>query len=239
MMSSRGTLVLVPVSLGETLWQGFMSAETHARVASIRSFVVETEKTARHQLKLLEHPVPLRELNIKALAAKASTAELDALLAPARDGMDVGLMSDAGCPAVADPGARLVARAHVHGIRVLPLTGPSSILLALMASGLNGQSFAFCGYLPVAENDRNQRIQALDIESSKLDRTQIFIETPYRNDRMFDALLKHCRPATRLCVARDITTQGEYIRTHTIAQWRKQPVPDLARRPSIFLLLGD
>lgn len=239
MSTSQGTLVLVPVSLGETPWQGFLPAEAHARVTSIRHFVVETEKTARHQLKLLEHPVPLRELNIKPLAAKASSRELDELLAPALDGMDIGLMSDAGCPAVADPGARLVARAHVLGIRVLPLTGPSSILLALMASGLNGQSFAFCGYLPVAENERNKCIQALDLESSKLDRTQIFIETPYRNDKMLEALLKHCRPTTRLCVARDITTHGEFIRTLTIAQWRKQAAPDLTRRPSIFLLLGD
>lgn len=235
---SPGTLILVPVSLGETLWQAFLPPAAHARVASIRHFVVETEKTARHQLKLLEHPVQLRDLDIKPLAAKASTDELDELLAPALGGTDIGLMSDAGCPAVADPGARLVARAHVLGIRVLPLTGPSSILLALMASGLNGQSFCFCGYLPVDDNDRNQRIQALDSESSKLGRTQIFIETPYRNDKMFDALLKHSRPATRLCVARDITTDGEYIRTLTIAQWRKQPAPDLARRPSIFLLLG-
>jgi len=239
MSTSPGVLVLVPVSLGETPWQEFLPTEAHARVTGIRHFVVETEKTARHQLKLLEHPVPLRELDIKPLPTKSSSRELDELLAPALDGMDIGLMSDAGCPAVADPGARLVARAHVLGIRVLPLTGPSSILLALMASGLNGQSFAFCGYLPVAENERNKCIQALDLESSKLDRTQIFIETPYRNDKMLDALLKHCRPTTRLCVARDITTDGEFIRTLTSAQWRKQPAPDLARRPSIFLLLGD
>ncbi|HRP75383.1 MAG TPA: SAM-dependent methyltransferase [Rhodocyclaceae bacterium] len=236
---SRGTLVLVPVSLGETPWPAWLPVDAQQRVTGIRHFVVETAKAARSQLKRLEHPGPLRELDIRILPDQGDDADLDALLAPALAGEDVGLMSDAGCPAVADPGARLVARAHALDIRVHPLVGPSSILLALMGSGLNGQSFAFCGYLPVALAERDIRIRELESESRKLARTQIFIETPYRNERMLEALLKVCGPATRLCIARDITTTGEWIRTRSIAQWRTDPEkPDLARRPSLFLILA-
>ncbi|MGL1834986.1 SAM-dependent methyltransferase [Rhodocyclaceae bacterium SMB388] len=238
MKPQLGSLILVPVSLGETPWRGFMPEQAHARVTAIRHFVVETEKTARQQLKRLEHPLPIRALDIRPLPENADAAALDALLAPLHDGADVGLMSDAGCPAVADPGARLVDRAQRAGLRVEPLVGPSSILLALMASGLNGQSFAFHGYLPVGDDARNGRIRQLEQESAQLGRTQIFIETPYRNERMLEALLKCCKAATRLCIARDITTQGEYIRTRTIAQWRKAEAPDLSRRPTIFLILG-
>jgi 16S rRNA (cytidine1402-2'-O)-methyltransferase len=147
-------------------------------------------------------------------------------------------MSEAGCPAVADPGARLVARAHALGVTVRPLVGPSSILLALMASGLNGQSFAFNGYLPVAEAERNARIRLLEDESRKLARTQIFIETPYRNERLLDALLATCRPDTRLCVARDLTSDEEWIHSQPVGTWRRAPRPDLARRPALFLLLA-
>lgn len=236
---SKGTLVMVPVALGEMPWQSFMSPMNHARICTIQHFVVETEKTARQHLKRFEHPTPLRDLDIKALPEKAPHAALDALLTPALSGADVGLMSDAGCPGVADPGARLVARAHALGVRVEPLTGPSSILLALMASGLNGQSFAFHGYLPVDEQERDKRLRALEEESRRLGRTQIFIETPYRNERMFAALLASCKPATQICVARDLSTRGEWISTRTTNLWRRTPVPDLARRPAIFLMLAS
>lgn len=234
----HGALVLVPVALGETPWPAFLPPEAHARVSGLRHFVVETEKTARLQLKRLTHPAPLRELDIRSLPETGPERDLDALLAPALAGKDIGLMSDAGCPAVADPGARLVARAHALGITVVPLVGPSSILLALMASGLNGQSFAFHGYLPVDDVERDKRIRTLEDESRRLDRTQLFIETPYRNDRMYAALLSACRPGTRLCVARDLTTRGEWIGSHAISTWRRQPSPDLARRPAIFLMLA-
>src|SRR5690606_31331329 len=195
---------------------------------------------ARAHLKQLDYPHPLRETDIRELPADgpSAAAALDALLAPALAGIDLGLMSDAGCPAVADPGARLVARAHALGIRVAPLVGPSSILLGLMGSGLNGQSFAFHGYLPVAESERDARIRALEEESRHLQRTQIFIETPYRNERMVDALLKHCRPQTRLCIACDLTTADEFLHTRTISGWRKAPPVKLAKRPALFLLLG-
>lgn len=238
MSGNHGSLVLVPVSLGETPWQGFLPEQAQQRVASIRHFVVETEKVARQQLKRLDHPLPLRELDIRALPDNASREVLSALLAPIEQGKDLGLMSDAGCPAIADPGARLVSLAQELNIRVEPLVGPSSILLALIGSGLNGQSFSFCGYLPVADDQRDARIKQLEQESKKLARTQIFIETPYRNERLFDALTRQCRDTTRLCVARDLTTRGEYIRTQTIAQWRQCERPDLDRRPAIFLILG-
>jgi 16S rRNA (cytidine1402-2'-O)-methyltransferase len=234
----HGALVLVPVALGETPWASFLPPEAHARVSGLRHFVVETEKTARLQLKRLAHPSPLRELDIRSLPETGPERDLDALLAPALAGEDIGLMSDAGCPGVADPGARLVARAHALGITVVPLVGPSSILLALMASGLNGQSFAFHGYLPVDDAERDQRIRQLEEESRHLGRTQLFIETPYRNDRMYAALLATCKPDTRLCLARDLTTRGEWIGTHAISTWRRQPAPDLARRPAIFLMLA-
>lgn len=233
-----GRLILLPVSLADTPWQSFLPAEAHARAVSLRHFVVETAKTARAQLKRLEHPLPLSELNIRELPAKATTAELDALLAPLHAGDDLGLLSDAGCPAVADPGSRLVARAHAQGLTVQPLVGPSSLLLALMGSGLNGQSFAFSGYLPVAEHERDQAIRALEAESARLARTQIFIETPYRNTRLFDALLRQCRPDSLLCVARDLTGVDEYISTRRITDWRRSAAPDLQRRPALFLLLA-
>lgn len=240
MTPTCGTLVLVPVSLGEAHWSEWLPLDAQARVTNLRHFVVENAKAARSQLKRLAHPGPLRELDIRALPEHGEDAALDALLAPALAGADIGLMSDAGCPAVADPGARLVARAHALGIRVHPLVGPSSILLALMGSGLNGQSFAFCGYLPVADAQRDARIRELEIESRKLGRTQIFIETPYRNERMLDALLRVCSATTRLCVARDLTTSGEWIGTLSIAQWRAaRERPALARRPSLFLILAE
>ena len=238
MSAAHGALFLVPVALGDTPWTRFAPADTQQRTGGIMHFVVENAKTARAELKRLQHPAPLRDVDIRVLPEGNDVAALDALLAPALAGHDIGLMSEAGCPAVADPGARLVARAHALGVTVRPLVGPSSILLALMASGLNGQSFAFNGYLPVAEAERNARIRLLEDESRKLARTQIFIETPYRNERLLDALLATCRPDTRLCVARDLTSDEEWIHSQAVGAWRRAPRPDLARRPALFLLLA-
>jgi 16S rRNA (cytidine1402-2'-O)-methyltransferase len=234
----QGALVLVPVALGDVAWADFLPAAVQQRNATIRHFVVENARAARAHLKRLDFPAPLRDTDIRELPADADEAALDALLAPALDGEDVGLMSDAGCPAVADPGARLVARAHALGLRVVPQVGPSSILLALMGSGLNGQSFAFHGYLPVAEGERDQRLRTLEHESRSQSRTQIFIETPYRNERLFTALLHVCQPRTRLCLARELTTTEEYLRTRDIADWKRAAPPLLARRPALFLLLA-
>ena len=236
----RGSLYLVPVALGEhTPWAQFLPAQAQVIAAGLRHFVVETARAARAHLKQLDYPHPLRETDIRELPAEAADAALDALLTPALAGADLGLLSDAGCPAVADPGARLVARAHALGLRVVPLVGPSSILLGLMGSGLNGQSFAFHGYLPVDEEARNRRIRELEAESSRFSRTQLFIETPYRNDRMFEALRTTCKPETRLCVARDLTLDSEWITTRRIAEWKKAAAPDLAKRPTVFLILAD
>lgn len=238
MSTPRGALFLVPVSLGDTTCEHILPRDVMEIARRIRHFVVENAKTARAELKRLDHPGPLREIDIQTLPEKDDAASLDALLAPAFEGRDIGLMSEAGCPAVADPGARLVARAHARGVPVRPLVGPSSILLALMGSGLNGQSFAFNGYLPVSEPERDSRIRQLEDESRRQQRTQIFIETPYRNDRLFDALLATCRPATRLCVARELTTENEWVGSASIADWRKGPKPELARRPALFLILA-
>ena len=238
---TRGTLYLIPVALGEaTPWSAFLPAQAQAIAAGLRRFVVETARAARAHLKQLDYPHPLRETDIRELPADGpgAAAALDALLAPALTGEDIGLMSDAGCPAVADPGARLVARAHALGIRVAPLVGPSSILLGLMGSGLNGQSFAFHGYLPVAEGERDAALRALEDESRKLGRTQIFIETPYRNERMLDALLKLLKPDTRLCIACDLNTAAETLLTRSVRDWRKTERPALAKRPALFLLLA-
>ena len=235
----RGSLYLVPVALGEhTPWAHFLPAQAQAITAGLRHFVVETARAARAHLKQLDYPHPLRETDIRELPAEAADAALDALLAPALAGADLGLLSDAGCPAVADPGARLVARAHALGIRVVPLVGPSSILLGLMGSGLNGQSFAFHGYLPVAEGERDAALRTLEDESRRLGRTQIFIETPYRNERMFEALLRTLKPETRLCVACELNTAGELLLTRLVREWKKAARPALARRPALFLLLA-
>ena len=234
----KGTLYLIPVSLGPSPSSLTTPTDVATRARQLNYFVVENAKTARAELKRLEHPAQLRGLDIRELPEKPGTADLDGLLAPLLAGLDAGLMSEAGCPAVADPGALLVRRAHEKDIRVVPLVGPSSLLLALMASGLNGQSFAFHGYLPVDEEARNKRIRELETESARHARTQLFIETPYRNDRMFEALRTTCGPETRLCIARDLTVDSEWILTRRIAEWKKAAAPDLAKRPTVFLLLA-
>jgi 16S rRNA (cytidine1402-2'-O)-methyltransferase len=199
-------------------------------------FVVEHAKSARRFLSGIKTEKPLQSLELVELSEHTATTELPALLAPLLAGRDAGLLSEAGCPGVADPGAELVALAHRHGVRVVPLVGPSSILLALMASGLNGQGFAFRGYLPVEEAARGKAIVALEADSARLKQTQIFIETPYRNHRLLAALLAQCRSATRICVATDLTLPSEWVRTLTAAEWKRSEIPDLNKRPSLFLL---
>ena len=180
----------------------------------------------------------MRELSIEQLPEKLNSAEINRLLSPLQTGHDLGVMSEAGCPGVADPGALLVRRAHELGIRVKPLVGPSSLLLSLMASGLDGQQFAFHGYLPAREPERSQKIGALEKDSRRLGQTQLFIETPYRNAAIFQALLATCQGETRLCIATDLTLPDETIVTRTVAQWRKAPAPSLEKRPTVFLMLA-
>ncbi|MFZ2627875.1 MAG: SAM-dependent methyltransferase [Rugosibacter sp.] len=234
-----GTLYLLPVTLGDTAWQIFLPPATRETACRLTHFVAENAKTARTELKRIGHPIALRELTIAQLPEKPTAAEIGQLLQPLITGQDIGLMSEAGCPAVADPGALLVRRAHELGIAVKPLVGPSSLLLALMASGLDGQHFAFHGYLPAREPERSQRIITLEKESAQHRQTQIFIETPYRNLALFTALLATARPKTRLCLATDLTLADESIVTHRVLDWQKLPLPPIDKRPTVFLLLAD
>ncbi len=234
-----GTLYLIPSALGDTPWTAYLPAETRNATCRLKRFIAENAKTTRAELKRIGHPLPLREIDIEQLPDRLTAPDIERLLAPLLVGEDVGLLSEAGCPAVADPGAQLVRRAHALGISVTPLVGPSSLLLALMASGLDGQRFAFHGYLPAREPERSRRIVDLEKESGRLRQTQLFIETPYRNDALLAALLATCRPATRLCVAVDLTLPTQSVISRTIADWRRQQ-PVLDRRPAVFLLLsGD
>ena len=232
----RGTLYLVPNLLGAIPPADVLPARTIAIARALRHWVVETPKPARAFLKSLEPPHPIAELDIRPLPEKAGGMVLSALLAPAEGGEDVGLMSDAGCPGVADPGAALVAAAHAAGIRVVPLVGPSSLLLALMASGMNGQSFAFHGYLPVAATERAAALRRLEDESRALQRAQLFIETPYRNEVMVKAIGETLRPETLVCIAVNLTLPDETIERRTAAAWKREDAARFAKRPALFVL---
>jgi 16S rRNA (cytidine1402-2'-O)-methyltransferase len=221
-------LYAIPTPIGGAP-QDALPAPALATLRSLRDFVVENAKSARAFLGALD--LPVRELGIVAIDEQRD------LLLPLREGRPLGLLSEAGCPAIADPGAALVEAAHREGFRVVPLIGPSSITLALMASGLEGQRFAFCGYLPRDAAERSQRIKQLEQRSRRERETEIFIETPYRNDALFSALLEGCAPATRLCVAADLTLATESIRTQTVAEWRRARSA-VGKRPAVFLLLA-
>ncbi len=236
-MQAFGTLYLVPVPLGNSGIVAVLPAEVVRLVSGLRHFVVEHPKTARLHLKALGTAAPLQSLQLKILDEHTHPNQLESLLQPVLEGMDMGLMSEAGCPAIADPGASLVALAHTKEIRVRPLVGPSAILLALMASGLNGQRFAFHGYLPADKAGRLKRIAELEKQSAQARQTQIFIETPYRNSKLFADLLDTLRPQTQLCVAVDLTLPTESVRTRPIAVWR-DALLDLDKRPTVFLLLA-
>jgi 16S rRNA (cytidine1402-2'-O)-methyltransferase len=238
MATQPGTLYLIPCTLGDTPAEHVLPQHVIDLARTLQYFVVEQPKTARHFLSALKPRQPIQSLHFAVLNEHTTAIELPEMLAPLMAGHDLGVISEAGCPGIADPGSDLVELAHRNGIRVVPLVGPSSILLALMASGLNGQRFAFHGYLPIAESERNKAIAALEAESIRRKQTQLFIETPYRNDRMFSALLDRCRTNTLLCIATDITLPSEQILTRPIAEWKSLPAPQLNKRPSLFLLLG-
>lgn len=251
-----GTLHLIPVSLGDhpsnpkaaphteaseqeavIPYSHLLPPDTLARAWTLDYFIVEGAKTARAELKRMQHPTPLREINMVEIPAKAPAGGWKSLLQPLLDGKDAGLMSEAGCPAVADPGALIVREAHRLGITVAPLVGPSSLLLALMGSGLDGQRFAFHGYLPTDEQERQKTLRTLENESASRQQTQLFIETPYRNGKLLAALLATLKGDTRLCIARGLTTPFEQIQTRTVAEWKKSAAPELDRIPTVFLFL--
>lgn len=233
-----GTLYLVPNLLGTVPPTTVLPARTIDVARSLTDWIVETPKAARAFLKTLDVARPIAELSITAFDAVPSTATLERLLAPLRNGRDAGLLSDAGCPGVADPGAALVAAAHAAKVRVVPLVGPSAVLLALMASGLNGQRFAFHGYLPVKPDARIQALRTLEQSSRTHSRTELFIETPYRNASMLDAMAATLKPRTQVCVAADLTLATETIECRAASQWRDQDHARFDRRPTIFLLLA-
>jgi len=231
-------LHLIPASLGEAPWELWLPPATRDAALSLTHWVVENAKTARAQLKALGHPGPMIEVSITELPREPKQEDLDRLLAPALAGTPLGLMSEAGCPAIADPGALLVRRAHERGVPVKPHVGPSSLLLALMASGLDGQRFAFHGYLPVKEPELLEALRRLEKDSARLHQTQMFIETPYRNLRSFTAVLTACRDTTRLALAAGLTTGEEWIMSKTVRDWKKAPPPPLEKIPTVFCLLA-
>jgi len=234
-----GTLHLIPVGLGDAPPERWLPADARALAGSLDTYIAENAKTARAFLKQIGTARPLQEITIHTLGPKTDAGQIQQWLAPVRQGLDVGLVSEAGCPAVADPGAAVVAAAHRLGIPVRPWVGPSSILLGLMASGLDGQRFAFHGYAPVDPGERARQLRAWEQHSARHHQTQLLIETPYRNAAMFATLLASLRGDTRLCVARSLTTADEWVRTFSIADWKTRPAPELDKRPTLFLFLAQ
>ncbi|MCS4533184.1 SAM-dependent methyltransferase [Neisseria montereyensis] len=229
-------LYLIPTPLGTPDTPCLLPHEQQ-QIIGLTDFVVEAEKTARAHLKHLGITTPIRELNLQTLNEHTNPKTIVELLTPLKEGRSMGILSEAGCPAVADPGANLVALAHQHGFEVRPLVGPSSLLLALMASGANGQSFAFKGYLPTDKAERIQALKMLEQHSRRQNETQIFIETPYRNDALLADAVATLSPAVRLCVACDLTLPTQTIISKTVADWRKLPtLPNLKKRPAIFVV---
>jgi 16S rRNA (cytidine1402-2'-O)-methyltransferase len=231
----KSSLYLIPVTLGDSDFSRVLPAYNREIILSVKYFIVENVRSARRFLKQTEPTIDIDSLTFFTLNKHTAAAELMTFLKPIEDGFPVGVISEAGCPAIADPGADIVAIAQQKNIRVVPLVGPSSILLALMASGFNGQSFAFLGYLPIDNAERMKTLKNVEQRIYSENQTQIFIETPYRNEKLFDDILKTCRPQTRLCIAADITLESEWIKTRSIAEWKKQS-PSLAKRPCIFAL---
>ena len=227
---------LVPNLLGIVPPENVLPARTIAVARGLAHFIVENAKPARQFLKSLEPALPLQAIAVEEIGTDPTVQRCEALLAPARAGRDVGLVSDAGCPGVADPGAGVVAAAHRLGIMVVPLVGPSSLLLALMASGMNGQGFTFHGYLPVKAEPRAEAIRRLESESARSRHAQLFIETPYRNVALLDALVGALRPETRLCVAADLTLDTESVESRPVRAWRGRDFSRYAKRPAIFIL---
>lgn len=228
-------LYLIPVELGDTPHERILPSANHDIVCAIRHFIVEDVRSARRFLRRVDAAIDIDALTFHPMGKHADAAAFESFLKPIENGESVGVISEAGCPAVADPGADVVAIAQRKGLRVVPLVGPSSMLLAVMASGLNGQSFAFVGYLPIDGAERARRIKQLEARAWQEGQTQLCIETPYRNRKLFDTLCQTLRPLTRLCVAAGITTTDEWITTRTVAAWRHATLPDLSHTPAIFL----
>ncbi len=229
-------LYLIPVTLGDTSIEQVLPSYNHDVIMQIRHFIVEDIRSARRFLRKVDREFPIDDSTFMEMGKHADSKQFSQYLEPLRKGESIGVISEAGCPAVADPGADVVAIAQREGLQVIPLVGPSSMILAVMSSGLGGQSFAFNGYLPVDPADRSKKLKMLEARAWNEGQTQLFIETPYRNLKMFQSLLASLRPQTRMCIAAGITTPDEWIRTLTIEKWKKQQLPDLSKVPAIFLI---
>ena len=227
-------LFLIPTSLGDCSFDTILPANNTAVVTALRYFIVEDLRTARRFLKKTNPAIEIDDLTFFLLNQHTTPEELSSFLRPMSQGHDMGVLSEAGCPAIADPGADVVAMAQRSDFTVVPMVGPSSILLSLMASGFNGQSFAFVGYLPIQPAERSKMLKKLEARAYTESQSQIFIETPYRNMKMLEEILQTCQPATRLCIAVDITLPTEFIKK-TVKEWKGQ-LPDLNKRPCIFLI---
>lgn len=232
---TKGKLYLIPSFLGNTIVERVFPFYNMETIVSINHFIVEEIRTARRFLKKISKAIDVENMNFYILNEHTKPEEISHFLDATLEGNDIGLLSEAGMPCIADPGAAIVKMAHEKGITVIPLIGPSSLFLALAASGFNGQNFCFHGYLPIEKTVRSRKIKELEQSAYTKNQTQIFIETPYRNGAMFDALLKNCRSTTHLCIAADLTLETEFIRTLTIEQWKKTAI-DLNKKPAVFLL---
>lgn len=228
-------LYLLPVTLGDTPVEKVLPSYNREIILQIRHFIVEDVRSARRFLKKVDRDINIDELTFYPLNKHTSPEAISVYLKPLQEGNSMGVISEAGCPAVADPGADVVAIAQRKNLKVVPLVGPSSIILSVMGSGFNGQSFAFHGYLPIEPGERQKRLKELEQRVYSEHQTQLFIETPYRNNKMLEDILKACRPQTKLCVAANITCEGEYIKTKTVQEW-KGHLPDLSKIPCIFLI---
>ena len=229
------TLYLIPTTLGDTELDKILPSGNAEIVSSIRYFIVENIRTTRRFLKKINREINIDEITFFELNQHTKPEEISRFLQPLKAGNDMGIISEAGCPAIADPGADVVALAQTQNFNVVPLVGPSSILLSLMASGFNGQSFAFLGYLPVQQGERIKALKKMENRIYSEHQPQIFIETPYRNMKMLEDIIATCQPDTKLCIAADITLDTEFIKTKTVSAWKNQ-FPDLNKRPTIFLI---
>lgn len=234
--NQQAVLYLFPTHLGDVDLMRILPAFNITLIAEIKYFIVEDLRSARRFLKKCNPAIDIDSLKFFLLNKQTDKLEIQSFIQPLLDGHHMGVISEAGCPAIADPGADIVAMAHQHHIKVVPLVGPSSILLALMASGFNGQSFAFNGYLPIPAQEKSAVIAKHERKIYADNQTQIYIETPYRNRQTLAEILKACRAETKLCIAADITLPSEFIQTKTIAAWREKMPPDLNKRPTVFVL---
>lgn len=239
MDNNFGKVYMIPVRLGDDIKLEVLPISIKKIIEQTTHYIVENEKTARRFIKKISPAKSQSSLELNLLNKFTEDIELASFLDPCLQGFDIGVLSEAGCPGIADPGADIVKMAHEKNIQVIPLVGPSSILLALMASGMNGQGFSFSGYLPIDKQERKQKIKHLERISYEQNQSQLFIETPYRNEKLVDDLLTNLHPSTRLCIAVDITLTTEYIKTLSVSEWKKTKTEDLHKRPCIFIIQKD